>query len=254
MSYLSLILLFAAAAVAGALNSVAGGGSFISFPTLLFTGVPPIPANATNTIALWPGTVASAIAYRDDLTARGRTLLILGSASVAGGLIGATLLLRTPEAAFVRLLPFLMLVATLLFTFSANITAWLRRRSRWGVGPKWMPMVAVWLLQLVIATYGGFFGGGIGILMLATLSMMGMEDINAMNALKTVLASLINGVAVVAFVLAGAIYWPQAIVMIVGAIVGGYGGANTARRIDPRLVRRFVITIGFGLTVYFFIR
>jgi uncharacterized protein len=254
MTILHALVLFVAALAAGALNSVAGGGSFISFPALMFTGVPAIGANATNTAALWPGTLASASAYRAELKAQRRLLILLGSPSLAGGLLGALLLLRTPEPLFVHLVLFLLLLATLLFAFSGTITGQLRKRLRRPSGSRWTSTFGVVLLQLVIATYGGFFGGGIGILMLATLAVMGMENIHAMNGLKTVLASLINGVAVVAFVLAGAVLWPQAILMIVGSVIGGYGGAYTARRLDPRQVRRFVIAVGCLMTIYFFIR
>jgi hypothetical protein len=248
------LLLFIAAFIAGTLNSVAGGGSFIAFPTLMFTGVPPINANATNTVALWPGTLASATAYRSELRGQRRLLLIMAGPSLVGGLLGALLLLRTPEPVFLRLLPYLLLLATLLFAFGGQLTGRLRSRLGKVSGPAWIPVAGAALVQLVIATYGGFFGGGIGILMLATLATLGMEDVHAMNGVKTVLASLINGVAVITFIIAGAIYWPQAAIMIVGAVLGGYGGASTARRIDPLLVRRFVIAVGFALTAYFFVR
>jgi uncharacterized protein len=268
MTIFSAALLFLAALLAGTMNSVAGGGSFFSFPALLFTGVPPIPANATNTVAVWPGSVASAIAYRNELCVPRWLMVILGCSSLAGGLLGALLLLHTPEKTFVKLLPFLLLLATLLFAFSGRITRYLRGHFGRRVnaanpeqaaaeGPVvggWMTVLGVGLLQLVIATYGGYFGGGIGIMMLATLSLLGMENIHMMNALKTLLASLINGVAVITFILAGAVLWPQAVLMITGAIIGGYGGAYYARRLDPRFVRGFVISVGCAMTVYFFLK
>ncbi len=254
MIYWSSIILFLAALFAGALNSVAGGGSFISFPALLFTGVPAIVANATNTVALWPGSVASVGAYRRELGPRSYLLLILGGASLIGGLLGALLLLHTPESTFVRLLPYLLLLATLLFAFGGKITARLRQRLGASVNSRWAPVIGIGLVQLVIATYGGYFGGGIGILMLASLALIGMDNIHTMNALKTLLASLINGVAVATFVLAHAVFWPQALLMVVGAVIGGYGGAHFAQKLDPRLVRRFVIGVGIVMTVYFFVR
>ncbi len=254
MPILHPFILFFAALIAGALNSVAGGGSFLSFPALLLTGVPPIIANATNTIALWPGSLASVGAYRKELKAQAPLLIILGSASLAGGLAGALLLLHTPEVVFVRMLPWLLLLATLLFTFGGRLTARLRQRLGLQGRAEWISRIGIGLIQLVIATYGGYFGGGIGILMLASLSLIGMTHIHSMNALKTLLATLINGVAVVAFILAGAVYWPQAILMIAGAVIGGYGGAHTAQKIDPRWVRSFVIVIGFTMTIYFFVR
>ncbi len=259
---------FLAAIVAGALNSVAGGGSFIAFPSLLFVGVPPIQANATTTAALWPGSVAAAWALRRELLRQQRALVVtLGSVSLFGGVCGAILLLITPQETFVRLIPFLMLAATLLFASSPFMNAQVKRRSikrqlaRTEAGElsectsavrlPWTVLVRLAVMQLVIATYGGYFGGGIGILMLATLGLMGMEDIHEMNAVKNTLASCINGVAVVTFIVAGAVYWANALTMVVGSIVGGYAGAFYARKIDQRLVRAFVIVVGCVLTVYF---
>src|SRR5215471_6049481 len=205
-------LLFIAAILGGTLNSVAGGGSFIVFPALIFTGVPPINANATNTVALWPGSVASTSAYRKELATQNRKLLlVLSAASLVGGVFGAILLLRTPPMTFVHLIPYLLLLATLLFTFSGPITTWLRKFTK----PKDEPnetlsplaLSGLALSQLIIAIYGGYFGGGIGILMLATLGMMGMDNIHEMNAMKTLLQASINGVAVITFIIAGAVVW-----------------------------------------------
>lgn len=250
---LQAVLLFAAALVGGTLNSVAGGGSFVVFPALVVTGVAPINANATTTVALWPGALASVGAYRSEL-ARARNTRLLSAISLIGGVSGAILLLHTPSVTFSRLIPFLMLLATLLFAFSGQITVRLRAlRGNRVVSPQ-RSLAGIAALQLVIAIYGGFFGGGIGILMLATLGVMGMENIHEMNALKTLLASCINGIAVITFIVANAVVWPQAVVMLLGAIIGGYGGATLARRIEPWLVRRFVIVVGLVMTVYFFAR
>jgi uncharacterized membrane protein YfcA len=258
-------ILFVAAFLGGALNSVAGGGSFIAFPALVYTGVPDISANATNTIALWPGSVASVGAYRRDLAGQ-RRLFWLGGISLIGGIFGAVLLLRTPPAVFRGLIPFLLLFAVLLFTFGGHITRALRKRLARGEAPvaavddpntgqpSWGTVIGISLVMLVIAVYGGYFGGGIGIMILATLAVVGMENIHTMNGIKTVLQSCINGVAVLTFVVGGAIVWPQALVMVCGAIVGGYGGAYYARKLDPTSVRRFVIFIGFLMTAYFFYR
>jgi uncharacterized protein len=255
MTILQASLLFIAAILGGTLNSVAGGGSFIGFPALIFTGVPPIEANATNTVALWPGSVASVRAYRKELATQNRRLLfVLGITSLVGGVLGAVLLLRTPQSTFVQLIPYLLLLATLLFTFSKPITTLLRKYIPREDSLSWLTLLVVAFFQLIIAIYGGYFGGGIGILMLATLGLMGMENINEMNAVKTLLQTCINGVAVITFIVAGAVEWPQAILMIVGAIIGGYGGAYYARKIEQRWVRLFVMLVGFGLTLYFFIR
>lgn len=249
MSLATELLLMLAAAIGGALNSVAGGGSFVAFPALLFAGVPPVPANATNTIALWPGALASVVAYRRELGEREvrSRLLPLGIASVAGGLCGSVLLLRTSNHTFVLLIPWLLLFATLLFSFGGSLSRRLAGGARTSLG-------AAVAAQLAIGVYGGYFGGGIGIMMLAVLSMLGMADIHRMNALKTMLAALVNGVAVVAFVLAGAVAWGPGIGMIVGGIAGGYAGAAGARRVGQRRVRLWVLAVAWAMTAYFFLR
>ncbi len=255
MTFLQGLLLFVAAILGGTLNAVAGGGSFFTFPALIFTGVGSITANATSTVALWPGSVASVGAYRRDLVdqQRGLLALLLGT-SLIGGVLGAILLLRTPESTFVSLIPYLLLGATLLFALSPYITARLRMRTlEKTTRISTATLIVIACVQFVIAIYGGYFGGGIGILMLAALAFMGMDNINKMNAVKTVLTSAINGAGVVTFVIAGRVLWLQALVMIVGAIIGGYGGAYYARKIEPRWVRLFVIVTGVVLTIYFFV-
>jgi uncharacterized protein len=254
------VFLFFAALVAGALNSVAGGGSFISFPALLFTGMAPIAANATNTAAVWPGSVASAVAYRNRITPAARRLLPpLLITGVIGGVLGACILLRTPQATFLHIVPWLLLGATLLFVASGPITARVnalhaRSRSRRDDKPSGLLMAIALLLELLVAMYVGYFGAGVGILILALLAFMGMEDIHTMNALKTVLVSVVNGVATVTFIWARVIVWPQALLMLVGAMLGGYGGAHFAQKIDPQRIRWLVIAIGFAMSLYFFIR
>jgi uncharacterized membrane protein YfcA len=247
------IILFLVALLGGALNSVAGGGSLLAFPALIFTGVPAINANATTTVALWPGAVASAAAYRKEMETARALLLLMAGIGVVGGVLGALLLLHTPQKTFSQLIPYLMLLATVLFAFGGAAARWLRERmAQRGISPLVMT-IGVALLQIPISIYGGFFGGGIGILMLATLSLTGMKSLHTMNALKTLLAACINGAAVITFILARAVFWPQALVMVVGAVVGGYGGARIARRLDQRIVRAFVICAGCALTLYFFI-
>lgn len=255
MTFPHILLLFVAAVLGGTLNSVAGGGTFITLPALIFTGVPPIAANVTSTVALWPGSVASTGAYRRELAAqqRGLLILLLGT-SLIGGILGARLLLGTSQSAFVLLLPYLMLMATVLFTISPFITKMLRARSSEKTQRTWITWIVMALAQFVIAIYGGYFGGGIGILMLATLAMMGMENIHEMNGVKTLLTTCINGAAMVTFIVRGAVFWPQAILMLVGAIIGGYGGAYYARKIEQKWIRIFVMIVGFSMTIYFFIR
>lgn len=249
LTFARVTFLFVTAMLGGALNSVAGGGSFLTLPALIFVGARPVLANTTNTIALWPAALASTIAYRREFRAPRAFLYVLGAVSIAGGLLGALLLLSTSDTTFLRLLPWLLLAATLLFTFGGRLTARLRGGDTFG-GHKMLIVGA--LVQLVIATYGGYFGGGMGIMMLATLSIMGMTNIHEMNGLKSLLGTIINGIGVVAFALANAVAWKHGLVMVVGATLGGYLGATLARRIDPKWVRLFVMAVGWGMTVYFF--
>lgn len=254
MTLLNIAVLFVAGMLASALNSVAGGGSFISFPALLVLGIPPINANTTNTVALWPGSIASVGAYRREFESSWRALLPLVMVSLFGGILGAMLLLNTPQDTFARLLPFLLAMATLLLAFSKRITRAIRTRNIGGSLPPAVTNVLVLALQFVIAVYGGFFGGGIGIMMLALLSLQGMSNIHAMNGVKTLLAVVINGLAVLVFVTAGTVYWPQCLVVLGGAILGGYGGAYLAQRFESEQVRKFIIGVGVFMTVYFFVR
>ncbi|MBZ5548792.1 MAG: sulfite exporter TauE/SafE family protein [Acidobacteriia bacterium] len=245
-----MLFLFVAGALGGALNAVAGGGSFIVFPALLFSGVAPIAANATNTVALWVGTTASSRAYRKHLDISRRVMIPLTVTSLIGGIAGAYLLLHTPAQTFLRVLPWLMLGATLLFIFGSRLS----RGSKSGVAhdTSTSALTVAVVFELIVAVYGGYFGGGVGILNLAMLAAIGMTDIHAMNALKVVLGGIINGVAVVTFVLAGAVAWKQGIVVIVGALLGGYFGAHYAQKLPPAWIRAFVIAVGTGMTLYFF--
>jgi uncharacterized protein len=244
------IFLFAAATFAGALNAIAGGGSFISFPALLFTGVPPIPANATNNVSAWTGLVASSGAYRNHLSVPSRVLVPLLSVGVVGGAAGALLLLKTPVHTFNRLLPWLMLGATLLFVFGKKLVG--RRDSHMRHDATAGALATASVALFCAAVYGGYFGGGLGIVLLALLAALGMTDIHAMNAFKTLLSSAINGLALVMFVVARVIYWPQALVMVIGSVLGGYFGAHYGQKLPQPAVRIFVILMGIGMTVYFF--
>jgi uncharacterized membrane protein YfcA len=245
--------LFLAATVAGAVNSVAGGGSLISFPALVAAGQPAILANATNTAALWPGSVASAVAYRRQTSLYRGLLPALLVPSIVGGLLGAFVLVSTPPDLFDRVVPFLVLFATLLFAARGRISRWTGQAP--GVDEHVTRAGRVWgfLFQLLVATYGGYFGAGIGILMLASLGLMGLRDIHRMNALKTILGALINVIAFVFFAAKGLVVWPLAALMAAGAIAGGYVGARTAIRVDPRWVGRFVIAVGLVVSVWLFV-
>lgn len=224
----------------------------MAFPALLVVGVPPIPANATNTLALWTGVTASGGAYRNRLDVPTRVLLPLLVTGLAGGIMGAFLLLRTPAHTFMRVLPWLLLGATVLFIFGKKLAG--SRVSSVGHDATAAAIVGASFFELVVAVYGGYFGGGMGIVNLAMLAAVGMTDIHAMNALKSILGIAINGVAAFVFVVKGAISWPHAIVMIAGALVGGYFGAHYAQRLPQAWVRAFVILVGTGMTVYFFVR
>ena len=252
MGIQAFIVLFVAGVLGGAINAVAGGGSFIAFPALLFTGVPPIPSNATNAFALWIGTTSSVRAYWKLLNISRRVLVPLLIASVAGGVLGAYLLLHTPAQTFLKVLPWLMLSATLLFVFGKKLVG--NRPSALARDASTTALALAVLFELLLAVYGGYFGGGMGIMNLAMLAALGMTDIHAMNALKVVLSGVINGVAIVMFIAKGAIYWPQGIVMMIGAIIGGYSAAHYSQKLPQAWIRAFVIVVGTGMTIYFFDR
>jgi uncharacterized protein len=252
LSFHTAIYLFLAGSLGGAINAVAGGGSFISFPALLFSGVPPIPANATNTLALWVGTAASGSAYKNRLKLPQRIMVPLVATSIVGGLGGALLLIRTPSRTFLQLLPWLLLGATLLFSFGGRITKRIAVNITHDTSNAAIVIAACF--ELAVAIYGGYFGGGIGIMNLAMLAALGMTDIHAMNFLKVVLGSIINGVATLTFITTKAIVWPQAVVMTTGALIGGYASAHYAQKLPQTWVRRFVIFSGAAMTVYFFYR
>lgn len=250
MTLLELTLYFLAAAAGGAINSVAGGGTFLTFPVLIMSGMSPFSANIMSTVALWPGSVASAMAYRGQLSVESTQLRRFMATSILGSCAGTAILLLTPETMFSALVPWLMLFATLIFIFGRRVQGLLRRSSAsYGMGGP-----PAYILQFIIAVYGGYFGAGIGILMLAMLQLMGLTHIHQMNALKTVLGSTINAVAVVIFILAGTVLWSIAPVMIAGAVVGGYAGAKIALRISPEKVRLFVSIVACMTTYYFFMR
>jgi uncharacterized membrane protein YfcA len=244
----SYLLLIIAALAAGLINSVAGGGMFLTFPALVFTGVPSIVANASSTTAIIPGILASTWAYREDFRqSENFPFLPLLIVSLAGGIVGALLLLFTPQRTFDSVIPWLMLAATLLFTFGASLTPFLKRVFH--IGP-----VAVVIIQFFIAIYGGYFGGAIGIVMLATWTVFGLTDIHVMNANRTIMGAAANSVAAVLFILARKIWWPQTLVMLVATIVGGYIGARTARKVNPRYIRATVTVVSAGITIAFFLR
>ena len=246
--------------LAGILNSVAGGGSFLSFPALLHMGVAPIEANATNTVALWPGQLTSIAAYRRDFGHYRELLPVLGAAAVLGGLGGATVLLRTRQGTFLHLVPWLLLVAATLFAVSAPLSRWLQRRTRSvdsvdePAREHTLSRMPLFFAVLAAALYIGFFGAGSGFLIMALLGVLGVESITQINALKVVATTLANGAAVVLFILQGRVLWQDCLLMMVTSAVGGYLGARSARRLNHAWVRSFVTGLGFAMAGYFFWR
>lgn len=244
----SYLLLIAAAFAAGIMNAVAGGGSFLTFPALIFTGVPSIIANASSTVALFPGSFASAWAYRHHFSQfDGIPFKAVLGVSLAGGLSGALLLLFTPQRTFDGLLPWLLLFATTVFTFGPKLAPKLRQWLH--IGP-----FSVLVAQYVVSIYGGYFGGAVGIMMLAVWSLFGLEDIHTANASKTLLSGSMNAVAVVCFVIANKVWWPQTLAMLVAAVIGGYVGARMATRMNSKHVRLGISLISFVMTAVFFLR
>ncbi len=226
---------------------MAGGGSFVTFPALLFAGVPPISSNATSNAALWVGTLGSASGYREEIARYRHLMASVIGVSLIGALIGAVLLVRTPPVLFTHLIPFLLLFALLVFLFSPYL-----KKPSFDVPRHHSPLQLV--LQFLVAIYGGYFGGGMGFLMLAILSFSGLPNMNAMNAVKNALAVVINGMALLPFIIAGIVEWPQALIMACFAVIGGYFGSRFFRQIPSQYSRAAVLVIGAAMTAVFFIK
>ena len=243
---------------AGAVNAMAGGGTFFSFPALLAVGLSPVVANASNSVALWPASLSGAWAYRRELARYKRYLLPMGIASFIGGASGGLLLLLAGDARFAALIPWLLAFATGLFAFSPQLSSALRRMrpapDQAAGGEHGVGSPVGWFVQLLVSVYGGFFGAGMGILMMASLAIGGHEDVQHINALKNILSAVIYSVTVMTFVVAGAVSWPHTLVMLVTASLGGYWGARMARKIQGPWLRRMVIAVGCALTVYYFFK
>ena len=242
------ILLIAAAFGAGILNTVAGGGTFLTFPALVFTGMPPVMANATSTVAVFPGYLGGAFGFRSELAGFDRRrLLRLVVITLVGGLVGSSLLLVSSNEAFSMVVPFLLLGATLAFLFGHKIRRWAAAKAQ-DVSSEG----AVGLFG--VALYGGYFNGGLGIVLLALFSLWGMTDLNRMNALKSGLSFLLSAISVAVFAVAGLVAWPQALIMMLAATAGGYAGAPLARALPKPIVRGVIATVGFGMSAIFFWR
>ncbi len=240
------LLLFAAGCLAGGLNAAAGGGSFVGFPALVLVGLDPVTANASSTVALYPGALASLLGFRGQAMPPGplsrRTLL---AASLVGGFLGAVLLLETPSREFDLVIPWLLLLATLALAFGRRLMGHADIR----VGPA--PLLAA---QIGLGIYGGYFGGAVGIMMMAAWSLLGLTDIKAMNKLKVLLVGATNTIAAITFVLAGAVRWPETLPLMLGGALGGYSGARVAIRLPAGVLRAFVIALTACMTAWFFRR
>lgn len=244
-------ILCGAAFLAGVVNSIAGGGTLLTFPSLLAV-LSPVAANASSTFALMPGSLASGWGYRKELARCKEHLIRLLPPSFLGGIVGSLLLTRLPESIFAKLIPWLLITASTLLLLQKPLVKWL------GAHPHEKPsartIAAVVFFQFLVGVYGGYFGAGIGILMLSSLAFMGIPDIHEMNAVKSILAAAMNGVTIVVFLISGVIVWKYALVMAAAATVGGYSGARIARRMPVSVVRAIVVLIGFGVALYSWLR
>lgn len=249
MTLTQALVLFLSGIGAGALNALAGGGGFITLPALIWSGASPILANTSGTIAVWPGLIAALYAYRRNLQSHKHPLKSYLALAVCGSALGAGLLLFTTNLFFMALLPWLMLFATLLFIFGRKITDGFAA-ARGDGNPFPAGMVRVFLF--VIAIYGGYFGGGMGIMTLAVLTLIGMQDIHEMNALKSLLVVVINGVGVAIFVATGKVEWARCGVMTVGCIVGGFAAGHYVQKVSPSIVRPCIAVLAAAMTAYFF--
>jgi uncharacterized membrane protein YfcA len=245
-----LLLLFATGLLAGVANAIAGGGTFFTFPAFIAAGVPPVAASASNAFAVWPGHAFAVVGYRRELS--GRSASVRGSVVVAllGGVTGAALLATVGNKAFAQLIPFLILFATVLFALGPALNRWLRARAIHADYGTPKPLTRA--LEFAFAVYGGFFGAGLGIMMMAGLQLLGVMDVQLNNALKNLLAAIVNTVAVIVLAFSGLISWPHTLVAFAGAVVGGLAGGRLARTIPAAWLRRVVIAVGLGLSVYYF--
>jgi uncharacterized membrane protein YfcA len=255
----TLLLVTLAAAFGGAMNAIAGGGTLVTFPAIVALGVPPLVANATSTVALWPAAVGSMWGYRKELEGARAWAIRFAPPSLLGGALGAWLLLRTPAEEFERIVPFLVLGATLLFLIQRPLTQRLRsgRATEALAQQEQEPDSPPWIFavyQFGVGVYGGYFGAGIGILMLAVLGLMGFRNIHRMNGLKNWGGLCMNAVAAGMFAFSGIVNWPVALAMAVGGLIGGYGGSRLAQAVGQARVRAAVVVIGLGSFVWLLVR
>lgn len=247
-----LLFLFIAGFLGGVINAIAGGGSFITFPALLFVGIPPISANATNTFASCSGYMSGAYAFRNDLITHKRELPKFVLISLIGGILGAWLLLQTPESLFREAIPWLLLFATVLFIYGGQLNRILKRLAGKHRHASAIGAVLLLILLLAVTIYGGFFNAGLGIIILSYLALAGFTDINAMNGLKLLVSSTVSLIAIALFIYDGAIAWYEGTIVLAGTLAGGYVAAHLSRQLPPQWVRGFVIVASIGITLYFF--
>jgi hypothetical protein len=242
-----------AAFIGGVVNSIAGGGGFLVFPSLMHVGIAPVQANATNTVALWPGQFTSIAAYRREALAHTRLIVPCVLAAFIGGVSGAWVLLHTGQQNFFRLIPWLFLMGAVMFAFSGRISrAMDLRRERLGDNEK--PLHPIWLglILTVVCFYIGYFGAGAGFITMTVLSLFGVSKLAEINALKVITTTIANGVAVIAFILGGAVVWHYCAAMMIACAIGGYTGAHNSRRISDRVLRPILVVFAFTIAGYFF--
>lgn len=246
------IFLFLAGFFGGVLNSIAGGGSFITFPALIFVGIPPVIANATNTFASCAGYMSGTYAFRKELAEHKEQLLLIILISLVGGITGAWLLLKTPEAVFRQAIPWLLLFATLLFIFGGKINAIFKDMATNHRHASALGGILLLIILLGVAIYGGFFNAGLGIIALSYLALAGYTNINAMNGLKLLISSTVSLIAITLFIYNDVIAWREGTIVLFGTLAGGYVAAHLSRKLSQKQVRRFVIFASIVTTVYFF--
>ncbi|CAM4145598.1 sulfite exporter TauE/SafE family protein [Vibrio neonatus] len=252
MGILEFVLLFMAGVVGGVMNSIAGGGSFVTFPALMLSGVPPIMANASNTLASTAGYLSGAYAFKEDIKKDRANLPKIVLLSIIGGGLGAWSLMRVEEHTFLKVIPWLLLFATVLFIVGPQFNRFLQTLAARYKHASKIGQVSIWCGLLIIATYGGFFNAGLGIISLSFLVIAGYRDINTMNGVKLLISCGVSLTAIVIFMLQGAIDWPATMVVLVGTLVGGYYAAHISRRLPQIWVKNIVVVISVSITCYFF--
>jgi uncharacterized protein len=249
---LTALLLLAAGLLAGVSNSIAGGGTFFSFPAFLAAGLPPVVANASNALAVWPANIVAAITYRKELADASTPIIGSIVVALAGGALGAALLAYVGNEAFAKVIPFLILFATLTFAFGRRLSG--RLFPRTSTGAPLRPGAFARACELTVALYGGFFGAGLGVMLMAGLLMLGVHDMQRNNALKNLLGAVITSTAVIVFIASGLVSWPHTLLAFIGAAIGGMAGARVARILPPIWLVRIVTAVGLVLSVYYFVQ